>query len=61
MTPPFDAEAHLAHMAQVMGLAIDPSWQPTVAANLAATARMAALLLDFPLDDTVEPASVFVP
>ncbi len=61
MTAAFDAEAHLAHMALVMGLVIDPAWQPTIAANLATTARMAALLIDFPLDDAVEPAPVFVP
>ncbi|MGF1624142.1 MAG: DUF4089 domain-containing protein [Alphaproteobacteria bacterium] len=61
MTAAFDAEAHLAHMAPVMGLVIDPVWHPTIAANLATTARMAALLIDFPLDDAVEPAPVFVP
>lgn len=55
----FDADAHVAHMAAVMGLTIDPAWQPTVAANVATTARMAALVLDFPLDDAVEPAGTF--
>ena len=58
---PFDAEAHVAHMAEVIGLSIDPAWRPAVVANMDATARMAALVLDFPLDDPVEPAPVFAP
>ncbi|WP_244635799.1 DUF4089 domain-containing protein [Chthonobacter albigriseus] len=55
----FDAEAHVSHMAEVMGLAIDPAWRPTVVANVATTARMAALVLSFPLSDDIEPAGTF--
>lgn len=58
---PFDAEAHVAHMAGVMELAIDPEWQPAVVSTLAATAAIARLILEFPLDDHVEPAPVFEP
>ena len=47
---PFDAEAHVAHMARVMELPIDPEWQPSVVATLAATARIALLVLDRPVD-----------
>jgi hypothetical protein len=61
MTLPFDADAHVAHLAAAMGLMIDPAWQPAVVANVAATARMAALVLDFPLDEAEEPAPVFTP
>jgi hypothetical protein len=59
MTAPFDAEAHADHMAKVMALPIDPAWRPTVIATLAATAAIAALVMEFPLDDHVEPAPVF--
>ena len=57
----FDARAHVAHMAKVMDLRIAPDWEETVVANMAATARAAALVLAFPLDDHVEPAPVFEP
>ena len=56
---PFDAEAHVAHMERVVGLTIDPEWRPGVVANVATTARMAALVLAFSLSDTVEPAAVY--
>lgn len=55
----FDAEAHVTHMAKVVGVTIEAEWMPTVAAHVATTARMAALVLDFPLDDHVEPAAVY--
>ncbi|MBN8999585.1 MAG: DUF4089 domain-containing protein [Rhizobiales bacterium] len=42
----FDAEAHVRHMA---------------AANMAATARAAELVLSMALDEHVEPAPVFEP
>ena len=57
--PSFDADAHVRHMAEVMGLAILPEWHPHVVANFAATAASAALLFDFPLPDHTEPAPVF--
>jgi len=59
--PELDAEAHVAHMAGVMGLEIRPEWREGVVANMRATARAAALVLDFSLDEHVEPASVFEP
>ncbi len=58
---PFDAEAHVTHMQAVMNLPIDDAWRPEVVANMAATAAAAALVLEFPLDDEIEPAPVFVP
>jgi hypothetical protein len=61
MTTPFDAEAHVDHMAKILDLEIDPAWRPTVVTTLAATARIAVLVLEFPLDDHVEPAPVFEP
>jgi hypothetical protein len=59
ITTPFDAQEHADHMMKVMALPIDPAWRPTVIATLAATAGIAALVMEFPLDDHVEPAPVF--
>jgi hypothetical protein len=59
--PEFDAKAHVAHMADVMGLTILPEWREGVVTNMAATARAAGLVLDYALDDHVEPAPVFEP
>jgi hypothetical protein len=61
MSKPFDPEAHLAHMAPLIGLAVEPAWRPAVVANLAATAAAAELVLAFPLADHEEPAPVFEP
>ncbi len=57
----FDAAAHVAHMERVLGLVIDNAWRPGVVANMAATARAAALVTDFALDDHVDPAPRFEP
>jgi hypothetical protein len=59
MSAPFDAEAHVRHMARVMEIAIAAEWMPTVTANMAATAAVAELILSFPLEDHTEPAPVF--
>lgn len=59
MNSNFDAKAHVAHMEQVMGLAIDADWRPVVEAQIAATQRAAELVLAFPMDDHVEAAPVF--
>ena len=61
-TPPLDDEtaaAVVGAMAPMLGIAIDPAWQGAVVANLKATANAARLVLDFPLDDELEPAPVF--
>lgn len=57
----FDAAAHVAHMERMLELAIDEAWRPAVVANMAATARAAALVIEFPLDDHVDPAPRFEP
>jgi hypothetical protein len=61
MTVSFDAEVHVDHMAKILDLEIDPEWRPTVVTTLSATARIAALVTEFPLDDHIEPAPVFEP
>jgi hypothetical protein len=61
VTDIFDAETHVEHMAEVMGLEIAPEWRASVVDNMAATAAIAGLVLSFPLDDHLEPAPVFEP
>ncbi len=46
-------------MMPLVGIAMAPEWRETVIASVKATAAAARLVLDFPLDDTVEPAPVF--
>ncbi len=57
----FDPEAVIDAMAPLLGLAIAPEYRPGIATNLAVTAALAALVLEFPLDDHAEPAPVFHP
>ena len=61
-TPSLDDEAATAvvkAMAPMLGIAIDPAWQGAVVTNLKATANAARLVLDFSLEDELEPAPVF--
>jgi hypothetical protein len=52
-------EATVEAAAPLLGIEIDPDWKQAVAANLKATSDAARLVLDFPLDDELEPAAVF--
>ena len=61
-TPPLDdaaARAVVDHMAPMLGIAVDPAWRDGVVPSLLGTALAARLVLDFPLDDELEPAPVF--
>ena len=57
----FDAEAHMDLMAAALGLPIMPEYRAGVIANLARTAELARLVMDFPLPDEVEFDLVFRP
>jgi hypothetical protein len=57
----FDAEAYLEAAAAALGLQIEPEWKPAVLDNLQRSRQIAQAVLNFPLPDTVEPASVFRP
>ena len=57
--PQPDADAVLDALAPVLGLAVDPAWRGGVTAHWLAIQAAARLVLDFPLDDAVEPAPVF--
>jgi hypothetical protein len=57
----FDADAYVDAAAALIGLPIDPAHRPGVVLNLERIAQMAALVMDFPLPDEIEPAPVFRP
>jgi len=57
--PRFDVEAYVDAAAALVGLAIDPAHRPGVALNLERLAQMAALVMEFPLPEETEPASVY--
>ena len=62
LPPPLDdrtAEVIVDAMAPLIGLSIEPAWRAAVAGNLNAVAAAARLVLEFPLDDELEPAPVF--
>ncbi|MGA8601923.1 MAG: DUF4089 domain-containing protein [Beijerinckiaceae bacterium] len=41
------------------GLRVEPEWRAGIEAHFEAIARAAALVMKFPLDDELDPASVF--
>jgi hypothetical protein len=56
-----DLEAYLDAAAPVLGLTVRPEWRAAVLANLTVTARFAALVAEFPVDEREEPAPVYRP
>ena len=64
MTPPepetFDAAAYARSVAMLIGLPLDATYLPGVAANLELAARMAATVGTMKLTPADEPAPVFI-
>jgi hypothetical protein len=58
---PDSLEGWMEAMLPVLGIAADPDHRPGILANLRVTTRLAAMVLDFPLDEREEPAPVFRP
>jgi len=56
-----DTEAYVDAAAALIGLPIAPAYRPGVVLNLRRVAEMAAMVMEFPLDDAVEQAPVFRP
>ena len=56
-----DPEAIIDAMAPLLGLTVTPEYKPGIVTNLSVTAGLAKLVLEFALDDHVEPAAVFRP
>ena len=59
--PEHSPEAIIDAMAPLLGLDIKPEYRAGIATNLKVTAGLAALVLEFPLDDHAELAAVFCP
>ncbi|MCW5751087.1 MAG: DUF4089 domain-containing protein [Alphaproteobacteria bacterium] len=57
----FDVEVFVRQNAALSGLVITPEQMPGVLANIRRIVPMARLFLDYPVDDEVEIASVYVP
>ena len=59
--PDFDALALMDASAKMLELDLRPADLAVVKQHLETAARMAGLVLDFPLDDEGEPAPVYTP
>ena len=49
----------LDHIAQALGISLDPSWREAIAINLRLILHHAKLVDEFPLADDFKPAPVF--
>ncbi len=57
----FDAEAFVDQMAAAVGIVIEAAYRDAVVAAMRANYEGARLLFELDLDDTAEPAGVYVP
>lgn len=57
----FDPSTVVEPLAAAIGLPLDAAHRPGVAKHFTIIAGMARLVMDFPLADEIEPASVFLP
>ncbi len=58
---PFDAEHYVDTTAAAVGLPIPPESRAAVVATFRQIADMASLVMSFPIDDDIDPATVFRP
>jgi hypothetical protein len=54
-----DVKSYAVTMAKALDLPLTAAYAPQVEANLALAFRLVQLVLDFPLPDEAEPATVF--
>jgi hypothetical protein len=54
-----DLDDFIAAAARVLGLPVEPVWQPAVRTHLQVTLRLAAMVAELELPDEAEPAPVF--
>ncbi|MEM9817734.1 MAG: DUF4089 domain-containing protein [Cyanobacteria bacterium P01_D01_bin.6] len=57
----FEVETYVEQMAQLLGLSLPESVQPSVAENVVRVMAIAQPVLEFELPDTIEPAPTFKP
>ncbi|NJO39117.1 MAG: DUF4089 domain-containing protein [Cyanobacteria bacterium CRU_2_1] len=58
---PFDPAELVDLMSEFLDLPIAPEYRPGVIANLARTAAIAQLVMEFPIPDDIEIAPIFQP
>lgn len=56
-----EREALLKAALVVLGIEMKPEWRDAVMFHLKVTEEHARLVLDFPLDETLEPAAIYIP
>jgi hypothetical protein len=54
-------EIYVDAAAKLVGLPLDPAHRPGVVLNIERIAQMAALFMEFPLPDEIEPAPIYQP
>ena len=57
----FDVAAYVTAASDLIGLSLAPAHRPGVIANMEWIAGLAQLVMEFPLSDEDEPATVFRP
>lgn len=57
----FDVSAYVTAASDIIGLALAPAHRPGVISNMEQIADRARLVMEFPLSDEDEPATVFHP
>ncbi|MEM1280796.1 MAG: DUF4089 domain-containing protein [Cyanobacteria bacterium P01_H01_bin.152] len=57
----FEVQTYVEQMAQLLGLSLPESVQPSVAENVVRMMAIAQPVLEFELPDTIEPAPTFKP
>jgi hypothetical protein len=57
----FDTQRYVDAAAQAIGLPIAPEYRAGVVTSFGQIAAMAALVMSFPIDDDIDPATVFRP
>jgi hypothetical protein len=56
---PFDAAAHVDATAATLDLPLDPAHRPGVIDNMERIAKLAKLVMDFPLEVVTEPLPLY--
>jgi hypothetical protein len=55
-----ELDAYIAAGTALLGIPVRPEWRDTIRQHLEISLELARVVLDFPLPDQAEPASVFI-